>query len=157
MSYSPHCWSLAKLKKDLGVTTSAAPAAEMLELAPRSAIEAAKKRAALTRTTRAPGKLTVQRFASSLVTAAFCFSVAACCLIFCLAPACCTAADFFAFGSAFFVTSFAFAFAVASAAVASAAVAFAALIVNSFAVSSASKDSWRKFFGMRIEMPKPSA
>ena len=154
MSYSPHCWSLAQLKMDLVVTTSAAPAAEMLELAPRSAIEAARKRAAITRTTRAPGKLTVQRFASSLVTAAFCFSVAACCLIFCLAPACCTAADFFAFGSAFFVTSFAFAVAVA---VASAAVAFAALIVSSFAVSSASKDSWRKFFGMRIEMPKPSA
>jgi len=156
LSYSPHCWSLAELKMDLVVTTSAAPAAEMLELAPRSAIEAAKKRAALTRTTRAPGKLTVQRFASSLVgaAAAFCFSVAARSLIFCLAPACCTATDFFAFGSAFFVTSFAFAFAVA---VASAAVAFAALIVSSFAVSSASKDSWRKFFGMRIEMPKPSA
>jgi len=29
--------------------------------------------------------------------------------------------------------------------------------VSSLAVSSASKDSWRKFFGMRIEMPKPSA
>ena len=38
-----------------------------------------------------------------------------------------------------------------------AAFSFAALIVNSFAVSSASKDSWRKFFGMRIEMPKHSA
>jgi hypothetical protein len=152
LSYSPHCWSLAKLEIDLVVTTSVAPAAEMLELAPRSAVEAAKKRAALTRTTRAPGKakLTVQRFASSLVgaAAAFCFSVAACSLIFCLAPACCTATDFFAFGSAFFVTSFAFAVA---------SVAFAALTVNSFAVSSASKDSWRKFFGMRIEMPKPSA
>ena len=159
MSYSPHCWSLAELKMDLVVTTSAAPAAETLELAPGSAIAAAKKRAAITRTTRAPGKLTVhERFtaASSLAgaAAAFCFSVAACSLIFCLAPACCTAADFFAFGSAFFVTSFAFAFAFA---VASAAVAFAALIVSSFAVSSASKDSWRKFFGMRIEMPKPSA
>ena len=148
LSYNP----LAQLETSSVVTTSAEPIG-ILELL-RSAIVTAKKRAAITKTTRAPGKLTVQRFASSLVTAAFCFSVAACCLIFCLAPACCTAADFFAFGSAFFVTSFAFAFAVA---VASAAVAFAALIVSSFAVSSASKDSWRKFFGMRIEMPKPSA
>ena len=45
----------------------------------------------------------------------------------------CTAADFFAFVSALFASSFASSF------------AFAALIVNSFAVSSASKDSWRKF------------
>jgi hypothetical protein len=76
--------------------------------------------------------------------------VAACSLIFCLAPACCTAADFFAFVSALCASSFASSFA-------SAAFAFAALTVNSFAVSSASKDSWRKFFGMRIEMPKHSA
>ena len=152
LSYNP----LAQLETGLVVTTSAEPIG-ILELL-RSAIVTAKKRAAITKTTRVPGKLTLQRFtgASSLAgaAAAFCFSVAACSLIFCLAPACCTAADFFAFGSAFFVTSFAFAFAFA---VASAAVAFAALIVSSFAVSSASKDSWRKFFGMRIEMPKPSA
>jgi hypothetical protein len=83
------------------------------------------------------------------------FSVAACSLIFCLAPACCTAADFFAFVSALFASSFASSF--ASAAFAFAAFAAFALIVNSFAVSSASKDSWRKFFGMRIDMPKPSA
>jgi hypothetical protein len=49
-----------------------------------------------------------------------------------------------------FASSFASSFAFA-------AFAFAALIVNSFAVSSASKDSWRKFFGIRTEMPKPSA
>jgi hypothetical protein len=146
LSYSPHCWSLAELKMDLVVTTSAAPTAEMLELAPGSAIAAAKKRAAITRTTRAPGKLTVhERFtaASSLVGAAAAFSVAARFLIFCLALACCRAADFFAFVSALSASSFAY--------------SFAALTVNSFAVSSASKDSWRKFFGMRIEMPKPSA
>ena len=73
------------------------------------------------------------------------FAAAACFLIFCLVPACFAAADFFAVCSASFASSFAPAF------------AFAALIVNSFAASSASKDSWRKFFGMRIVMPKPSA
>ena len=84
--------------------------------------------------------------------------MAACSLIFCLAPACCTAADFFAFVSALFASSFASSFAFAAFAFAALIVhSFAAWIVNSFAVSSASKDSWRKFFGMRIEMPKPSA
>jgi fluoride ion exporter CrcB/FEX len=53
----------------------------------------------------------------------------------------CTAADFFAFVSALFASSFASSFAFAALIVNS----FAALIVNSFAVSSASKDSWRKF------------
>ena len=76
LSYTrPHCWSLAKLKMDLGVTTSATPVGIMLELL-RSAIVAAKKRA---RTTRAPGKLTVQRFAFTGAAAAFCLmSVTAC-------------------------------------------------------------------------------
>ena len=130
------------------MTTSAAPV-DMLELL-RSAIVVAKKTAALTRTTQAPVKLTVQRFAGapSLAGAAaiFCLPVATCCLIFCLVLAC-----FTAFCSAFFVSSFASVFASA------ATFSFAALIVNSFAVSSASKDWWRKFFGMRIVMPKPSA
>ena len=149
LSFSPHCWSLAKLKMDLGVTTSATPVG-MLELLGSAIVAAAKKRAAITRTTRAPGKLTVHELftaASSMAgaAAAFCFSVAACFLTFCLAPACSTAADFSAFASSF-ASSFA-----------SAAFAFAALVVNSFAVSSASKDSWRKFFGIRIDMPKPSA
>jgi len=155
LSYTrPHCWSLAKLKMDVGVTTSGTPVGIMLELL-RSAIVAAKKRA---RTTRAPGKLTVQRFAFTGAPAAFCLmSVTACFLLFCLVPACVTAADFFAFGSALFAPSFASPFAFAAFAFAFAAFAFAALITNSFAVSSASKDSWRKFFGMRTEMPKPSA
>ena len=156
LSYTrPHCWSLAKLKMDVGVTTSGTPVGIMLELL-RSAIVAAKKRA---RTTRAPGKLTVQRFAFTGAAAAFCLmSVTACFSIFCLVPACVTAADFFAFGSALFALSFASSFAFAAFAFAALIVnSFAALIVNSFAVSSASKDSWRKFFGMRIEMPKPSA
>ena len=74
------------------------------------------------------------------------FAAVACFLIFCLVPACFAAADFFAVCSASFALSFASAFA---------SVAFA-LIVNSFAASSASKDSWRKFFGPRIVMPKPS-
>ena len=149
LSYNP----LAQLETGSVVTTSAASTpVDTLELL-RSAIVTAKKRAALTRTTREPGKLTVQRLASSLAGAAavFCLmSVAACFLIFCLVPACFTAADFCAVCSTFFASSFAFAFV-------SAAFSFAALIVNSFAVSSASKDSWRKFFEMRIEMPKPSA
>ena len=154
MSYSPHCWPLAQLEMDLEVTTSAEPIG-ILELLRSAIAMTAKKRAAITKTTRVPGKLTVERFtgASSLApgaAAAFCFSVAACFLIFCLEPACFTAADFFAFASALFASSIASAFAFA-------AFSFAALIVNSFAVSSASKDSWRKFFGMRIEMPKPSA
>ena len=50
LSYSPHCWSLAQLKMDLGVTTSAA-LVNVLELL-RSAIVIAKKRAAITKTTR---------------------------------------------------------------------------------------------------------
>ena len=78
------------------VTASPAPV-DMLELL-RSAIVIAKQKAALTRTTRAPGKLTVQRFtgASSLAGAAavFCLPVAACFLIFCLVSACSAAADF---------------------------------------------------------------
>ena len=74
------------------------------------------------------------------------FAAAACFLIFCLVPAC-FAAAFFAVCSTSFAASFASAFA---------SVAFA-WIVSSLAASSASKDSWRKFFGMRIVMPKPSA
>ena len=143
LSYNP----LAQLETALVVTTSAGAPVDTLELL-RSAIVTAKKRAALTRTTRAPGKLTLQRLASSLAGAAavFCLmSVGACFLIFCLVPACFTAAEFFAVDSSF------------ASAFTSAAFAFAALVVNSFAVSSASKDSWWKFFGMRIEMPKPSA
>eukprot|EP00964_Phaeocystis_antarctica_P016449 scaffold9093_cov80-Phaeocystis_antarctica.AAC.3 len=83
----------------------------MLELL-RGAIVTAKNRAALTRTTQAPVKLTVQRFtgAPSLAGAAavFCVFVAACFLIFCLASACCAAAGFVActgFFSAFFACS----------------------------------------------------
>ena len=148
LSYNP----LAQLETGLVVTTSAGAPVDTLELL-RSAIVTAKKRAALTRTTRAPGKLTLQRLASSLAGAAavFCLmSVVACFSIFCLVPACFTAAEFFAVDSSF-ASAFTFA------AFTSAAFAFAALVVNSFAVSSASKDSWWKFFGMRIEMPKPSA
>jgi len=110
----------------------------MLELL-RGAIETAKKRAALTRTTREPGKLTVQRFtgASSLAGAVafFCFtsslSVAACFLIFCLVPTSFTAADFFG-------SSFASVF----------ASVFATLIVNSFAASSDSSLWFRKTLGI---------
>ena len=113
------------------MTTSAA-SVDMFEL-PRSTIGTAKKRAALTRTTRAPGKLTVQRFtgAPSLASATwpaavFCSTsivlVAACFLIFCLVPASFTAAHFFAFFSALFSSPL--------------ASVFAALIVNSFAASS---------------------
>ena len=84
----------AQLETVLVVTTSAAPV-EMLELL-QSAIVIAKKKAALTRTTQAPGKLTVQRFTGgpSLAGAAavFCLSVATCSLIFCLVSACFAAA-----------------------------------------------------------------
>ena len=68
LSYSPYCWPLAQL--DLEVTTSADPIG-ILELL-RSAIVTAKKRAAIKKTTRVPGKLTLQRFtgASSLAGAA---------------------------------------------------------------------------------------
>ena len=110
------------------VTTSAAPV-DMLEL-PRSATVTAKTRAALARTARAPGKLTVQRFtgASFLAGAAavFCLPVAACFLIFCLVPASSTAADFCVVCSAFFGSPSASAF----------ASVFVALIVNSFAAAS---------------------
>ena len=85
------------------VTTSAAPV-DMLELL-GSAIVTAKKRAAVTRTTQTPGKLTMQRFtgASSLAGAAavFCWSVAACFLIFCLVTTSFTVDDFLAVCSAF--------------------------------------------------------
>ena len=87
----------------------------------------------------------MQRFTgvSSLAGAAwpaavFCatsfFSVAACFLIFCLLLACFTATDFFAFSSAL--------------------IFFAAWIVSSLAASSASKDWFKKVFGMSEVMPK---
>ena len=84
------------------VTTSVAPVDMLLG----SAIVTAKKRAALTRTTQAPGKLTLQRFtagASFLAGAAavFCWSVAACFLIFCLVTTSFTVDDFLAVCSAF--------------------------------------------------------
>ena len=103
----------------------------------------AKKRVALTRTTRALGKLmALQRFtgAFSLAGAAwpaavFCstsfLSVAACFLTFCLVPTSFTAADFFG-------SSFASVF----------ASVFATLIVNSFAASSDSSLWFRKTLGI---------
>ena len=137
-SYSPDCWSLAQLERDLMVTTSAAPVGMLEPL--RSAIVAAKTRATVTRTTRAPGKLTVQRFAASLAGAAavFCFSVAALILIFfCLVQAWFTAVGFFSFGSDFSASSPASAFTFAS-----------AFAFNSFAASSDSLLWLMKTLGM---------
>ena len=106
----------------------------------------AKKRVALTRTTRALGKLTaLQRFtgAFSLAGAAWSaavscstsfLSVAACFLTFCLVPASFTAADVFTFCSALFASLF--------------ASALFALLFNSFAASSDSLLWLMKALGM---------